>query len=131
MFDMERQLPAEQLPALTLAYIGDAVYELYVRQSILQKGKKVHDLHRLAINRVNNNTQSDLLRKVEEELSEAEMAVVRRGRNAKGAQVPKNADVVTYRRSTGLEALVGYLYLTKQQERLEWLLEQIEAVVIK
>jgi len=131
LFDMELQLPAEQLPALTLAYIGDAVYELYVRQSILQKGKKVHDLHRLAINRVNNNTQSDLLRKVEEELSEAEMAVVRRGRNAKGAQVPKNADVVTYRRSTGLEALVGYLYLTKQQERLEWLLGQIEAVVIK
>lgn len=131
MFDLELKIPPNQLPALTLAYIGDAVYELYVRQNILNESQKVHNLHRLAINRVNNNTQSDLLRKVEEKLTEEELAVVHRGRNAKGAQVPKNADVVTYRRSTGLEALVGYLYLTKQEERLRWLLGQIESVVVK
>lgn len=131
MFDLELKTPPNQLPALTLAYIGDAVYELYVRESILEESHKVHTLHRLAINRVNNNTQSDLLHKVERELTEEELAVVRRGRNAKGAQVPKNADVVTYRRSTGMEALVGYLYLTKQKNRLLWLLNQIESVVVK
>ena len=98
----EINLPPQQLPALTLAYVGDAVYELYVRNSILKQSHKVHTLHRLAINRVNNNTQSDLLAKVESELTEEELAVVHRGRNAKGAQVPKNASPQIYRRSSGL-----------------------------
>lgn len=129
MLEYQLELPPEQLPALTLAYIGDAVYELYVRTHLLPKSHKVHTLHQLAINRVNNNTQSDLLAKVESELTEAEMSVVRRGRNAKGVQVPKNANVQTYHRSTGLEALVGYLYLCGNEERLSWLLEQIESVV--
>lgn len=127
----EINIPPQQLPALTLAYVGDAVYELYVRNSILKQSHKVHTLHRLAINRVNNNTQSDLLAKVEGELTEEELAVVHRGRNAKGAQVPKNASPQIYRRSSGLEALVGYLYLSEQDERLEWLLSQIEDVVKK
>ena len=89
----------------------------------------MHNLHRLAIRRVNNNTQSNLLARIEENLTEQELAVAKRGRNTKSGQVPKNADVVTYRRSTGLEALVGYLYLKKDYERLGWILEQIEEVV--
>lgn len=117
------------LPALTLAYIGDAVYELYVRRELLPKSQKVHTLHKLAIRRVNNNTQSNLLALVWDNLNETELSVVKRGRNAKGAQVPKNADVVTYRRSSGLEALVGYLYLKGDEERLNWLLAKIEQVV--
>lgn len=119
--------PAE-LPGLTLAYIGDAVYELYVRQQVLQQSVKAHTLHQLAVNRVNNNTQAALLIKLETQLTEEERTIARRGRNAKGI-VPKNADVQTYRKSTGLEALVGYLYLKKDTERLRWVLQQIEEVI--
>lgn len=119
--------PAE-LPGLTLAYVGDAVYELYVRQNILSKSTKAHNLHYLAVSRVNNNTQAKLLMRLEPYLTEIEQSVVRRGRNAKGI-VPKNADVQTYRKSTALEALVGYLYLNGEEERLRWVLEQIEEVV--
>lgn len=119
--------PAE-LPGLTLAYVGDAVYELYVRQNILSKSTKAHNLHYLAVSRVNNNTQATLLMRLEPYLTEIEQSVVRRGRNAKGI-VPKNADVQTYRKSTALEALVGYLYLNGEEERLRWVLEQIEEVV--
>lgn len=117
------------LPALTLAYIGDAVYELYVRQRLLDQNIKVHSLHKLAVRRVNHHTQANLLDQVEQELAEDELAVARRGRNAKSGQVPKNADVITYRKSTGLEALVGYLYLKGESERLEWLLSKIEGIV--
>lgn len=131
LLEYELDIPPAQLPPLALAYIGDAVYELYVRTHLLEQSHKVHTLHRLAINRVNNNTQSDLLAKVEQELSEEELSIVRRGRNAKGVQVPKNANVQTYHRSTGMEALVGYLYLCGNEERLMWLLEQIESVVVK
>lgn len=119
--------PAE-LPGLTLAYVGDAVYELYVRQNILSKSTKAHNLHYLAVSRVNNNTQATLLMRLEPYLTEIEQSVVRRGRNAKGI-VPKNADMQTYRKSTALEALVGYLYLNGEEERLRWVLEQIEEVV--
>ena len=66
--------------------------------------------------------------KLEPQLTEEERAIARRGRNAKGI-VPKNADVQTYRKSTGMEALVGYLYLKKDAERLQWVLQQIEEVV--
>ncbi len=119
--------PAE-LPGLTLAYIGDAVYELYVRQQVLRQSVKAHTLHQLAVQRVNNNTQAALLMRLEPELTEEEQAIARRGRNAKGI-VPKNADVLTYRKSTGMEALVGYLYLKQDEARLNWMLQQIEEVV--
>ena len=119
--------PAE-LPGLTLAYVGDAVYELYVRQHILSQSVKAHNLHYLAVKRVNNNTQAALLSKIEPELTEIEQSVVRRGRNAKGI-VPKNANVQTYRKSTAMEALIGYLYLNGEDDRLRWVLGQIEEVV--
>ncbi|MBQ5369536.1 MAG: Mini-ribonuclease 3 [Peptococcaceae bacterium] len=119
--------PAE-LPALTLAFVGDAVYELYVRQNILSLSVKAHNLHYLGVSRVNNNTQAMLLMRIEPELTEIEQSVVRRGRNAKGI-VPKNAAVQTYRKSTALEALIGYLYLNGENERLLWILGQIEDVV--
>lgn len=128
MLDITYEGNPAELPGLTLAYIGDAVYELYVRQQILQQSIKAHNLHYLAVKRVNNNAQAALLMKIEPELTETEASVARRGRNAKGI-VPKNADVQTYRKSTGLEALVGYLYLKRDKERLDWLLSQIEEVV--
>lgn len=129
MFASGQKQNPDVLPPLTLAYLGDAVYELYVRQQLISRSVKVHNLHRLAIRRVNNNTQSNLLARIEPELTEKELAVAKRGRNAKSGQVPKNADVLTYRRSTGLEALVGYLYLKQEYERLGWLLNQLETVV--
>lgn len=129
MLDFEFEGDPALLPPLTLAYVGDAVYELFVRRELIKKSVKVHNLHKLAIRRVNNNTQANLLALVEPGLTEKELAVAKRGRNAKAGQVPKNADVVTYRRSTGMEALVGYLYLSGAEERLEWVLSQIETVV--
>lgn len=116
-----------QLPALTLAYVGDAVYELFVRRSILEKrGVKAHALHREAIKRVNAHAQASLLIKIKDELSEEEQAIARRGRNAKSGQVPKNAKVGEYRLATGLEALIGYLFLKGQGERIEELLAWME-----
>ena len=129
MLDFEYAGDPAVLPPLTLAYVGDAVYELYVRQNLIKQCTKVHHLHKLAVRRVNNNTQAALLEQILPELTPKEAAVAKRGRNAKSGQVPKNADVVTYRWSTGLEALVGYLYLSKEQERLAWVLAQIEAIV--
>ena len=128
MLEFTREGNPAELPGLTLAYIGDAVYELYVRQQMLKKSVKAHTLHQLAVKRVNNNTQASLLLKLEPKLTELEKNIARRGRNAKGI-VPKNADVQTYRKSTGLEALVGYLYLMQDKERLDWVLGQIEEVV--
>jgi len=119
-----------QLPSLTLAYIGDAVYELYVRSNLLNAGGiKVQHLHRAAIKRVNAVTQARLLEKVEEQLTEAELAVARRGRNAKSGHVPKSSEVTEYRKSTGLETLIGYLYLKGQYDRIEEILSQIEKLI--
>ena len=129
MLEFEYQGDPAVLPPLSLAYVGDAVYELYVRRNLLKQSTKVHHLHQLAIRRVNNNTQAALLESILPELTAKEAAIAKRGRNAKSGQVPKNADVVTYRWSTGLEALVGYLYLAKDEERLAWILGQIEGIV--
>lgn len=119
-----------QLPALTLAYIGDAVYELYVRNNLLISGnRKVQDLHQQAIKRVNASTQARLVESIEGILTEKELAITRRGRNAKSGQIPKNAEVMEYRKSTGLEALIGYLYLTEDYKRIEELLKKIEDIV--
>ena len=116
-----------QLPALTLAYIGDGVYELFVRRRMLEnEGIKAHNLHRQAIKRDNAQAQANLLKKLKDELNEEEKAIARRGRNAKSGQIPKNANVGEYRLATGLEALVGYLFLKGQWERIEELLARIE-----
>lgn len=128
MLDFQFKGDPMLLPPLTLAYIGDAVYELYVRQNLLSHSSKVHTMHKLAIKRVNNNTQARVLALIMAQLDEEELSVAKRGRNAKSGQVPKNADVVTYRQSTGLEALVGYLYLKNKEERLIWVLDKIEAL---
>lgn len=115
------------LAPLTLAYIGDAVYELYVRTSLLAHGEvKVHTLHKDAVKRVNASTQAKLLERIDSLLTAEELAIVKRGRNAKSGQIPKNADVIEYRKSTGLEALIGYLFLQGELERIKELLAQIE-----
>lgn len=107
-------------PILALAYIGDAVYELYVRRYLLTSGeRKPRRLHKRAIDYVSAKSQSDLAAQLEPHLSEEEDWVMRRGRNAHSPHQPPNARVIDYRRATGLEALIGYLYLTEQKRRLD------------
>lgn len=114
-----------QLSGLTLAYIGDAVYELYVRTKVLEKTKNAHQMNLEATKVVNHLAQAKLLESLEDSLSEEERLVVRRGKNAKGI-VPKNAKMINYRKATAFEALVGYLYLKGDEIRLLNLLQQIE-----
>jgi len=114
-----------QLPALILAYIGDAVFSLHVRTAMLSvESNKVQILHTLLARMASASMQARALFELELlGLSETEQAVVRRGRNAKG-RVPRNASIAQYRSSTALEALLGYLYLKGEQERLRQILGQ-------
>lgn len=107
------------LAPLSLAYIGDAVYELYVRTYLIKRyNVSVHKLHVKSIRFVKAKAQSDIVHLIEESLSQEEADVVRRGRNAKSGTIPKNADVGEYKYATGFEALIGYLYLKKRYDRL-------------
>ena len=111
---------------LTWAYVGDAVYELSVRTHLVnQMQSKPHKLHIESIKYVNAKAQADLLAGLQEELTEEEKDIVRRGRNAQNHHLPKNANVQEYMYSTAFEALIGFLYLTKQNNRLREILEKI------
>lgn len=109
----------EQLPGLTLAFVGDAVYEIYVRTMMLEKSVNAHVLNKRCVKLVNNRIQSALYEVLEPELNDIEAGVLHRGRNAKGI-VPKNANTQDYRRATAIEALVGYWYLMDDEPRLKW-----------
>ena len=110
------------LPAsLELAYLGDALYDLYVREHLIARGGRVRVLHREAIHLVCAHAQSEALKRVEDMLTEAEADVVRRARNAKQSP-PRNADPGEYHRATALEALVGYLYVTGARDRMSEIL---------
>ncbi|MFS0562399.1 Mini-ribonuclease 3 [Terribacillus sp. 179-K 1B1 HS] len=116
----------KQMKSLALAYMGDAVYEIYVRRHLLQKGEvKPNQLHQAAVTFVSAKSQAKVIRDWLEQdmLSEEEQAIFRRGRNAKSGTVPKNTDVQTYRYSTGFEALIGYHYLLENTDRLETLIQ--------
>lgn len=117
---------ARQLNPLQLALVGDAVYEVFIRTYILSDNTSLnaHKVHKRAIDFVKAKGQSKIMHLLEESLTEEEDYVYKRGRNAKSATVPKNADVRDYRMATGFEALVGYLYLIGNKERLIYILEQ-------
>lgn len=116
---MEFHFKHNSLPgSLELAYLGDTLYDLYVRSHLIERGGRVADMHRRAIHLVCAHAQSEALSRIEETLTEEEAAVVRRARNARQAP-PKNADAGEYHRATALEALIGYLYLTGQRVRME------------
>ena len=115
-----------EYPPLLLAYVGDAVFELYVRQRFVnEKALPIQQMHKKTTRIVRAQGQDNVLRAIEPALTEAEHDIVRRGRNTKG-RVPKNADMATYRRATGFEALLGWLYLTGKTDRLEELLDSVE-----
>lgn len=114
---------ARLLNPLQLALVGDGVYELFIRNSILSNNLELnaHKMHVKAIGYVKAKSQSIIMHEIEDKLTENESYIFKRGRNAKSATVPKNADVRDYRMATGFEALVGYLYLIGDTERLEFI----------
>ena len=111
---------------LTWAYIGDSVYELYIRTKLINETNlKPHKLHIEAIKYVKAKSQAELLKKIENNLTDEEKEIVRRGRNAENHHLPKNSNVQEYMYSTAFEALIGYLYLTKQNNRLKEVLKDL------
>jgi ribonuclease-3 family protein len=110
---------------LALAFVGDCVYELYIRNFLItEKYRDVNELHRKSVFYVKAKAQAYILHTLEEELTEDEQNFVRRGRNAHPHTVPKNANVIDYRYATAYEALIGYLYLSGNSERLRYILEK-------
>ncbi|KAF1302610.1 MULTISPECIES: Mini-ribonuclease 3 [Enterococcus] len=116
----------KQLNGLALAYVGDAIYEVYIRDYLIDQGQtRPNQLHKLATHYVSAKAQAALIHAMQEEniLTEEEELFYRRGRNSKSYTSAKNADITTYRISTGFEALMGYLHLSKQTVRLEELID--------
>ncbi|WP_156291782.1 Mini-ribonuclease 3 [Oceanobacillus salinisoli] len=121
------KIDVKQMKSLSLAYMGDAIYEVYIREHLIKKGKiKPNDLHRSAISFVSGKAQAAVVLSWLEQgiLTEEEERVVARGRNAKSGSTPKNISIQAYRYSTAFEALIGYHYLMKNEERLEELLQK-------
>lgn len=109
---------------LIWAYVGDAVYELYVRTQLINSTKvNAHKLHIEAIKHVKAGSQAQILEQIYSKLTEEEQDIVRRGRNVQNHHLPKNSNVQEYMYSTAFEALIGYLYLTKQNKRLKEILD--------
>jgi ribonuclease III family protein len=118
---------AKQLNPLVLAFIGDAIYEVFIRTQLVDRNRNlpVHKLHVNAISFVKAHAQSEFIKIMEIKLTEEEQTIFKRGRNAKSGTIPKNAEVQEYRSATGFEALMGFLYITEQTERLNFLLNMI------
>jgi ribonuclease-3 family protein len=118
---------ARQLNPLVLAFVGDAIYEIFVRTYLVDKNRdmSVHKLHVNCISYVKAHAQSEFVKALQEKLTEEELAVFKRGRNSKSGTIPKNADLQEYRAATGFEALIGYLYITEQTERLNYFLQNV------
>ncbi len=112
------------LSPLTWAYVGDCVYELYIRTNLVnQTNLKPHKLHIETIKHVKAQAQAKLLEEIQDKLTEEEKEIVRRGRNVQSHHLPKNANVQEYRYATAFEALIGYLYLSKNFKRLKEILD--------
>lgn len=116
---------------LTLAYIGDAVYELRIREYLLKTGlTKVNDLHQNAIQFTQASGQSlAALKMIEDFYTDKEIAIFKRGRNQSATHKPKNADIQTYNQSTGFESVIGYLYLEGSNERLNVLIDKAIEII--
>ena len=122
----QKKSDIEMYNPLVLAYVGDSVYETFVRTLLVSKGSmQVNKLHKGAIKYVKAKSQAGILQKLEEDLTEDEKIIVKRGRNTKSATVPKNAELSDYRYATGFECLIGYLFLTGRVERLMELLNRV------
>ena len=118
LFQME-EVDIREYSPLTLAYIGDCIYDLVIKSKVINEGnKQVNKLHQETSKLVQASAQSLMMRTMQEHLTEEEHAVYKRGRNAKSVSPAKNQSITDYRRATGFEALLGYLYLKKDYKRL-------------
>lgn len=124
-FHLGEKVSPNQYSPLTLAYVGDCVYELFVRTYLIKDTNlPVQKLHKSAIRLVNAKAQSDLYQKIKNELTDEELAVYKRGRNT-NSHPPKNANMTDYKSATGIEALIGYLYLCGNSDRILQLLRPL------
>ena len=119
MLDFLKDKNPNEYSSLVLAYIGDAVYELYIRNYIVSKGNyRIDEIHKSSIKYVKASAQCENFYKIKDILTEEEIAVFKRGRNAK-SRPPKNADVMEYKIATGFEALIGYMYINGNEKRID------------
>ena len=132
MFNLETTVEktrAKYMNPVVLAYIGDAVYSLYTREKLVfSKDAKVSEIHRLASEEVRATAQAEFAEKILPVLTDEEADIYRRARNAKKGTRAKSATVAEYNKSTGLEALLGFLYITGEHERLNFLLNFNEEI---
>lgn len=129
MFFKDETLNPKQLSPLNLAFIGDCVYEMLVRLYLVEQANRpVNELHRESVRFVSAKAQTEAFAKLEPLLTEEELAVFKRGRNAKTGHQPKSASVGEYHCATGVEALFGYLYLQGENARIEELFQAIISV---
>lgn len=120
---MKNENEVNLMSPLVWAYVGDSVYELFIRTHLVETTKlKPHKLHIETIKYVKAKAQADILEKLQETLTEKEKEIVRRARNAENHHLPKNADPADYMHATAFEGLIGYLYLSEEKERLEEIL---------
>lgn len=118
VFGMQ-EVDIREYSPLTLAYIGDSIYDLIIKSLVINEGnKQVQKLHQETSSLVQASAQSKMMRTLQEILTEEEHAIYKRGRNAKSVSPAKNQSITDYRRATGFEALMGYLYLKKDMKRL-------------
>ena len=114
-----KEVDVHSYSPLTLAYIGDSIYDLIIKSLVINQGnRQVNKLHKETSMYVQASTQSLMMRAMQEELTEEEHAVYKRGRNAKSVSPAKNQSITDYRRATGFEALLGYLNLKKEWKRM-------------
>lgn len=127
LFAKDSLNPKDYSP-LALAYVGDSVYDLFIRTKVLGKGNRhVTMMHRDSVKCVKAHSQAVSAHALEPELTEEELRILKWGRNAKSNTTPKNADITDYRLATGFETLLGYLYLEEKEERLYYLMEKAYA----
>lgn len=118
-----KEIDAKTYSPLSLAYIGDAIYDVIIRTMVISKGNmSVNKYHKMATEYVKAEAQAKLAHAIEPDLTEEELSVYKRGRNAKSVSTAKNASVIDYRTATGFEALIGYLYLNDRDTRITDLL---------
>ncbi|MCB2295837.1 Mini-ribonuclease 3 [Clostridium algoriphilum] len=117
----------KQLNPLVLALVGDAIYEVFIRTYLVEKNRdmNVHKIHVKAVGYVKAHAQSEYMKSIIENLDEEELRIFKRARNSKSGSIPKNADLNEYKWATGFEALVGFLYLSEENKRLNYIFEEI------
>jgi ribonuclease-3 family protein len=119
----------KEVSSLALAYLGDAVLEIHIREYVIRMGKtKIDQLHRSAVKFVNAKAQSKVYDSIQDMLKDDELVIIRKGRNAK-KNIPKNVEMVDYRKSTGVEALLGYLFLKGDTDRVNELVNYIISTI--